>query len=413
MKALILSGGLGREMEPLSKDIPKTMLYLHGKPLIKYLIDGLTELGIKDFVVVVGHLSDSVIRYLQGIQDDSLRIKVVYQGDRKGVSGAILAAKNKFDRDKKFILAHADIIAPIGFYKHLLNSHHRAIMQGNSIDGTVIATLKGNISDYGVIMINEKGFITSVHQNPSETADIGNYIAAGAAILPGEFFFLLEKSLSVEKAYNELINNNAQLQAAIWDDIWIDVGIPWDLLDANKVLFATERRSSIHSTAKISPTAHISGLVIIDKHVVIEHGAVIIGPVFIGKNSYIGTNSLIRDHTAIESYCKIGYSVEIKNSIIQPHTKIGRLSFIGDSVIGSKVQIRSGVTTMNEIGGGGNKPAKVIKLRGNEYDKLGCAIGDGADVGANTVVMPMSIIDNGEEIPPGQVIDKRWKIPEE
>ena len=139
--------GLGREMEPLSEDIPKTMLHLHGKPLIKYIIDGLTELGIKDFVVVVGHLSDSVIRFLQGIQDDSLRIKVVYQGDRKGVSGAILAAKNKFDRDRKFILAHADIIAPIGFYKHLLNSYQRAIKQGNSIDGTVIATLKGNISE--------------------------------------------------------------------------------------------------------------------------------------------------------------------------------------------------------------------------------------------------------------------------
>ncbi|MFW9991345.1 MAG: sugar phosphate nucleotidyltransferase [Candidatus Odinarchaeota archaeon] len=411
MKALILSGGAGTEMEPLSRNVPKTMLYLHGKPVIRYVIDGLINFGIRDFVVVVGHLSDVVIRYLQGIQDERLRIKVVYQGNREGVAGAILAAKTEFDGLEKFVLAHGDIVAPLDFYEHLSNSYQRSIHQ-NKIDGIIITTLKGNISDYGVVTINEKGFITRVIQNPSKTdLHFGNYIVAGAAILPTKYLELLDKSNSVEKAYNDLIDKDYRLQAAIWDSsIWVDLGIPWDLLDGNKLLFEKENRSYIHTTAEISPSAHLSGLVIIDKNVIIDHGAVIKGPVYIGANTYIGTNVLLRDHTSIEANCKIGFSVEIKNSVLQPDTKIGRLSFIGDSVIGRNTQIRSGVTVQNEIGGGGKQKSQTIDLRGNSFDKLGCAIGDGADVGANSVIMPLSVIESGEEIPPGQVVKKRWKM---
>ncbi|MHA2297322.1 MAG: sugar phosphate nucleotidyltransferase [Candidatus Hodarchaeales archaeon] len=413
MKALILSGGVGNEMEPLSRNVPKTMLYLHGKPVLRYVIDGLIDFGIRDFVVVVGHLSDKVIRYLQGIQDKRLRIKAVYQGNRKGVAGAILSAKNEFEGQEKFVLAHGDIIAPLRFYEHLFQSYQRAISQHGSIDGTVITTLKGNISDYGVVSIDEKGYINQLYQYPNKIDQngIGNYIVAGAAILPVKFLNLLEKTVNVEQAYNELLAGNAKLQTAIWDDIWVDLGIPWDMLDASRLLFDKESYSFIHSTAKISPTAHISGIVMIERDVVIDNGAVIKGPVYIGRGSYIGTNALLRDYTSIEAYSKIGFSVEIKNSVLQPRTKVGRLAFIGDSVIGRDVQIRSGVTVQNEIGGGRSR--QTIKLRGYIHEKLGCAIGDGADVGANSVIMPLSVIESGEEIGPGQVVEKRWELVDE
>ncbi|MFW9778562.1 MAG: nucleotidyl transferase, partial [Candidatus Heimdallarchaeota archaeon] len=121
----------------------------------------------------------------------------------------------------------------------------------------------------------------------------------------------------------------------------------------------------------------------------------------IGKNSYIGTNSLIREFSCIEQDCVIGFSTEIKNSVIQPGTKIGRLSFVGDSVVGEQTKLETGVTTMNFLEDIG-QTKKVIK--GRTYTKLGAIIGPKSRIGSNTVLLPTVNIDSNQIISPGSVI---------
>ncbi len=196
--------------------------------------------------------------------------------------------------------------------------------------------------------------------------------------------------------------------ASFWQDEWIDVGYAWDLLAANQDIFKNFEYAKIHKTAKISPSAHISGLVLIEKNVVIDHNAEIVGPCFIGENTYIGTNSLIRDHACIERNCIIGYSVEVKNSVIQPGTKIGRLSFVGDSVVGEKVNFGSGVTTMNVLENVKSQETPRI-IKGRIYKKLGAIIGPNSKIGSNVVMMPGVNVDADQVVSPGMVI--RENIP--
>ena len=404
MKALVLAAGTGTEMMPLSKYSPKTMLRIHGKFVIEYVIDGLIETGIEDFVIVLGHQREKLKRALEEYRRKGINIKVVDQGQKHGIEGAILSAYPTLSGDQPFILAYGDIITPPKFYHHLINS-----FINTAADGSIAVTLMGKSHEFGIASIDDRGFITKILPDPSKDENDTNYIFAGASILPGEFFDILSEEKKLTKALARLLKEQRRICASVWQDEWIDVGYGWDLLTANRNLFVDLNYARIHKSAKISPSAHISGLVVIEKGVTIDHNVEIVGPCYIGKNVYIGTNSLIRDYTCIGAGCNIGFSVEIKNSVLQPKTKIGRLSFVGDSVIGENVLIGSGVTTMNVLRDEEFQKAPQ-QIKGREYHKLGSIIGPNSTIGSNSVIKPFVVIDADQVIPDGSVIKKEKKV---
>ncbi|MHA1973570.1 MAG: sugar phosphate nucleotidyltransferase [Candidatus Hodarchaeales archaeon] len=399
MKALILAGGSGKEMLPLSAYCPKTLLSLHGKAILEYVIEGLIETGFKEFVIVVGHYGEKIEQMVKKYRKRDILIELVDQGDLRGIEGAIQAASGKFQFEGSFLLAYGDIIASSDFYRHLVNSQ-----VNTAADGAIAVTLVGKSSEFGIASIDDHGFISKILPEVQEHEEEANYIFAGACILPNEFFEILHEEKRLTSALARMLKEQRRLCASVWQDEWIDIGYGWDLLEANRDIFGNIEYSRIHKTASISPSAHMSGLVFIEKNVVIDHNAEIVGPCFIGENTYIGTNSLIRDHACIEKNCKIGYSVEIKNSVIQPSTKIGRLSFIGDSVVGEEARIGAGVTTMNDLSTYSYNKTAPRTIKGREFHKLGAIIGPKSEVGSNTVILPTVTISNNQVISPGSVL---------
>ncbi len=403
MKALVLTGGSGKEMLPLSKYCPKTMLKIHGKHVIEYVLDGLIETGVDEFIVVTGHQGKKVQVVLDQYRSRGVNIQTVNQGERKGIEGAILSAQMHFGKDKPFLLAYGDIVAPSMFYHHLLNSYINT-----AADGAISVTLIGKSQEFGIANIDDRGFIKTISPDPSSGDNDTNYIFAGASILPGEFFEILSDEKKLTKALARLLKEQRRICASVWQDEWIDIGYGWDLLAANQDIFKGLDYARIHKSAKISPSAHISGLVLIEEGVTIDHNAEIVGPCFIGKNVYIGTNSLIRNYACIGENSNIGFSVEVKNSVILSNVKIGRLSFVGDSVIGENVIIGSGVTTMNVLRDDELQKSSQ-EIKGRKYHKLGVIIGPNSVIGSNSVIKPYVIIDANQVIPDGTVVKK--KIP--
>ena len=379
------------------------MLTLHGKHFLEYVLDGLVNIGLEEFVVVVGYLGEKIQPIVENYRQMDIHIKVIDQGGRRGIEGAILSTSNQFSESEPFLLAYGDIFAPSRFYQHLMNSYINT-----AADGAIAVTLVGKSSEFGIAAIDDRGFITEIlPETPAKEAD-ANYIFAGASILPGEFFAILKEEDKLTAALARMLQEQRRICASVWLDDWVDVGYPWDLLAANQDAFKTLEYSRIHKTAQISPSAHISGLALIEENVVIDHNAEIVGPCFIGKNCYIGTNSLIRDHSCIERDCNIGYSVEVKNSVIQRGTRIGRLSFVGDSVVGENARLGASVTTMNVLRD--EKSQRIHKtIKGRTYRKLGAIIGPHSIIGSNTVMLSGVEIDAEEVIPPGTVISENIK----
>jgi bifunctional UDP-N-acetylglucosamine pyrophosphorylase/glucosamine-1-phosphate N-acetyltransferase len=157
----------------------------------------------------------------------------------------------------------------------------------------------------------------------------------------------------------------------------MDVGNPWDMLDANLTLM-DPLSSEIKGTVEEGVT--MKGTVIIGEGTVVKSGTCIEGPCIIGKNCRIGPHAFIRGATSINDDCHIGHCSELKNSIIMKGTKIPHFNYVGDSVVGSECNFGAGTKIANLRHDHAN-----VKVCGKDTrkKKFGAVIGDGVQFGIN------------------------------
>ncbi len=154
--------------------------------------------------------------------------------------------------------------------------------------------------------------------------------------------------------------------------------------------------------AKRFPGATIGNKVFIGEGTVVEPGAMIQGPAIIGNNCQIRHNAYIRENVIIGDDCLVGNSTEIKNSILFNNAVAPHFNYIGDSVLGHKAHLGAGAVLSNFKALPGNV---TVDKDGEHFDtgllKFGALIGDGAEIGCNSVLNPGSIIGRGAIIYPG------------
>lgn len=178
---------------------------------------------------------------------------------------------------------------------------------------------------------------------------------------------------------------------------------PWDLLRANELYVSSLTENAIQG--EVHPLAVIEGIVHIGPGTRILPGVFIEGNVIIGVNCKIGPNCYIRGHTSIGDNCHIGQSVEIKNCLILPNTNVGHLSYIGDSVLGEKVNLGAGTTTSNLRHDGKNHHSMVHGvLVDTGRRKFGTIIGDHVHTGINTSIYPGRKLWPHTTTRPGQIV---------
>ncbi len=177
----------------------------------------------------------------------------------------------------------------------------------------------------------------------------------------------------------------------------------WDLLHASEMLISRMKDHTLKGM--IHPMAIIDGVVDIGRGTRILPGVFIEGQVIIGSNCKIGPNCYIRGNTSIGDHCHIGQSVEIKNSIILSDTNIGHLSYVGDSIIGEKVNLGAGTVTSNLRHDGKNHRTFVDgELVDTGRRKFGTIIGDGVHTGINTSIYPGRKLFPGTTTRPGEIV---------
>lgn len=170
------------------------------------------------------------------------------------------------------------------------------------------------------------------------------------------------------------------------DDSFL-IRYPWEFIELNEHFVANLTEPDYQGD--VSPAAHIDGIVQVGKGSKILPGVVIEGNVVIGKNCKVGPNCYLRGSTTIGDGCHIGQAVEIKNSIVGHGSSVGHLSYVGDSVIGNKVNFGAGTITSNLRHDGTNHRSLVRdELIDTGRRKFGAIIGDGTHTGILTAIYP-------------------------
>ena len=178
----------------------------------------------------------------------------------------------------------------------------------------------------------------------------------------------------------------------------MDVGNPWDMLDANLTLMGN-LSPDIKGTVEEGVTLH--GTVIVGEGSVVKSGTYIEGPCIIGKNCRIGPHAYIRGATSIGDDCHIGHCSELKNSIIMNGTKIPHFNYIGDSIIGTECNFGAGTKIANLRHDHAN-----IRVCGKDTrrKKFGAVIGDGVQFGINCSINVGTIIGSNARFAPNSYV---------
>ena len=390
MKALILSAFGGENLFPFTSSRPKVMLPIANTNFLESTLVKIKDIGIKEVIIVIGKYGEQIVDHFGTGESIGLTIQYVRQDKPRGIRDAILMTKNFFD-DEFFMLVYPDSSSSGNIYRNVFDIFSSSGKPVASITHTNTA------ENFGTVFLNTDLSIKRVVEKPSKK-EIANYVLSGAFILPKSFFKLLS-DMEMDESLNSLVSDSG-LISAIWEQGWLDPQWPWELLNVNKMLMDDWNVANVDTSVQLRGSIQFRGPVIIESNVIIEDGTSISGPCFIGKNSYIGNGVLIRPYTSIGPNSVIGFGVELKNCILMGSSRVGRLSFIGDSVVGEKTEFGSGTMTLNQSQ---EESVKVLMPSGLEdtgLEKLGALIGDGCKIGASNTFAPGSILPTESTIPP-------------
>jgi len=401
MQAIILTAGEGTRMRPLTLTRPKTMLPIAGKPILQYNIEALRENGIKDLIMITGYQEAKVKDYFNDGSKFGVNIRYHTQTEQLGTADAIRYAEDHVKDD--FIVLNGDIITEPGVITNLLSYHEK-----KQADTIIVLRKVEDPSQFGVVKI-EGDNITDIIEKPAAEKAPGNLINTGIYLFNSKIFDFIQKTKPSTRGEYEItdsikmqIENGLTIKGIISKRHWIDVGKPWELLEANETLL---KNIKTDIKGEIEENVTIHGPIILGKGSIIRSGTYIIGPVYIGKNSTIGPNSYIRANTSIGDNVSIGNAVEIKNSIIMDKTNINHLTYIGDSVIGENCNLGAGTNIANLRFDDNNIKMTIKKEKMDTgHRKLGVIFADNVKTGVNSSFNPGIKVGAKSWIGPGSII---------
>ena len=384
MKAVILAANRSTRLSPFIETRCKPMIRIAGQYILENTIFFLREAGIHDIVLVVNHQQDMIRHYFGSGQTHGVNIEYIIQDDLEGIGHALSLCRSSLEK-KPFLLVYGDIMTDGNSFLSILQTY-------SEIDREVaLITLPESSKEFGNVYLDHEMRISRIVEKP--VANQANYVFAGMFVLFPKIFELLTKNHNdISICYEQIIESTG-LQACLWEKGWIDMIYPWHILDANKMLMNSWQTSEIDSSVKLLGHVHMEGAVRIGPKVIIESGTVLKGPCYVGSNSYVGNNSLIRKFSAIGPNSIVGYGSELKNCVLFGKNDVGRLSFVGDSVIGENVKSGSGFTTVNHKVD--NSQIRYESESGpieTGLKKLGSFVGDNVSIGARHTFGPGSIV---------------------
>ena len=401
MKAVVLAAGRGGRLKPFTLTRPKHLLPVGGAPLLEWMLRRLGDAGVDEVLVVTHYMEEAIKDRFGAGSELGLKISYTRQEEMLGTADAFAVAE-RFVDGEDFIGVYGDLYLSLEAIKAVVDAHEK----GETML-TVVPFDKAHL--YGVVELKDDMVIRIVEKPPAGMMS-SNLANAGIYYFTPEIFRWIRETKPSERQEYEItdslrmmIESGSSVRAVtISQGDWLDVGLPWNLLDVN------ERALTLIEPAvegEVEEGAHVSGDVRICKGARIRSGAYIEGPAIIGEDSDIGPNCYIRPSTSIGSGVRIGNACEVKNSIVMDGTHIAHLSYVGDSIIGENCNLGAGTITANIRF---DERHISVNIKGERIDsgrrKLGALIGDDVQTGINVSLMPGVKIGPGAWIAPGMTL---------
>jgi mannose-1-phosphate guanylyltransferase len=347
MKAVVLAGGEGTRLKPLTYKRPKPLMPVAGRPCIDYVLQALASSGFHEIVVTTAYMSDALIKSIGDGLDYNASILYSFEENPAGTAGAVRRVGNFFD--DTFVVAMGDILCDVD-YKALYDFHKR---KGAAV--TIALTEVSDPTQYGVVGLDRNDRIVKFKEKPTKDEAFSNLVNAGIYVLESEILEFVPPDQKFDFSrdlFPKLLSKGLSLYGWRIEGVWMDIGQPHDLWKASMAV-VRRRGKPLHRDDVIS-----EGPVILDPTAQLEAGLTIRGPCYVGpavllrrggvvdnsclhEGARIDPNAVIRNSLVLEN-SSIGEGAEIVESVVSRDCVIGDRAKIVSSIIGEGMTVRAG-----------------------------------------------------------------------
>ncbi|RXI99448.1 NDP-sugar synthase [Anaerobacillus alkaliphilus] len=353
MKGVIMAGGKGTRLRPLTCNIPKPMVPLCHKPVMEYGIELLKEYGITEIAVTLQYLPDIIKSYFGDGSQFGVNLHYFEETSPLGTAGSIKNAESFLD--EPFVVISGDALTDFDLKKGIV------FHQKKSALATIFMKQVSNPLDFGVIKTNEKNEIIRFLEKPNWNEVFSDTINTGIYVLDPEVFQYLEPGVRTDFSrdlFPLLLKEKKALYGYRAEGYWADVG--------SLATYRETQFDMLNKKVKVALTGkEVKSGVWIGENVIIEEGVTLNGPLSIGDGAVLRTGVIVDDN------CVVG-----RNTVLSTNSSLKQSILWNDVYVGDKSELRG--TTICR--------GTTLKHTVSLYEAS--AVGDHCTIGANVIVKP-------------------------
>lgn len=326
-QAIILAAGEGQRLRPFTAGRPKVMLKVGGKPLLEYVIQAVSDNGIRDVVIVTGYHREQILDYFGGGAAWGIDIHYVVQEQQAGTAHALAQAAGW--ADDEFLILPGDHFIDGRTIKDICHADSPALLTALVPEADTVR--------YGVLELVD-GMVRSVVEKPREPCCAP--VSTGIFAFDRSVFDYLAGEADLPGVINRVVGDGVEIKAIPVDGPWLDIVFPRDILALNSFLLLQNPEKVIEGV--VEDGVAIRGNVVTGAGTRIRSGSYLTGPVIIGGGCDIGPGTVIGSGSSIGHNVRIGPHCVIENSVIGDDVEMGAGCFLASGVIDGGCRIGPG-----------------------------------------------------------------------
>ena len=359
MKAVVIAGGEGKSLRPVTCTVSKSMINIMGKPVLGYIIDLLSKNGFDEIAVTTRYLSEDIENFIEE-SDYDFNIYTVCEENISGTAGSVKNAAK--DWQEPFLVINGDCICDIELSKVML--YHKSVMA----DVTVVCSTSDNPCDFSTVNLNRNGSIDSFCEKPDWSHTSSDLVNTGIYVINPAVLEFIPDNVQydfVAHLFPEMLQEGKRLYGYQTDNAW------YRITDIKSVRHCIKELMT-HKTNVTLPIGK-NGLFAADK--IPEGDFSVVPPVYFGRNVTVGSNCVIGPFTVLNDGVSVADNSRIKKSVIGNNSVIGANCDLIGSYTGSNCVIKS----------------NTVCLEGSCIGD-GCTVNSGSTVSNNVFVWPGKIL---------------------
>lgn len=320
VKAVVLAGGFGTRLRPLTNLIPKPLVPIAGTPLIQRIMNTIPS-SVEEVIVAAGYRAGDIEKYFE-TREQGIAVKVVTEHRPLGTAGALWNLRNSLD--STFFVLNGDVLNSLPLEQmHAFHEQRGAL-------ATISLWKVPDPSAFGIVRLEDGSVITEFKEKPTREEAFSNLINAGTYIMTPEIFeHMNHENFSLEREIFPMLTKG-RLHGFTFDGYWIDCGSREMFLRAQNMLMDREKLG-IEKSVKIDGCS-------LNRPVAVERGARLRG-VRLGPNAYIEKGAKIEEGSSVENSAvlansSIGRNCRITGSIICPGAVVGDSTVSDNQILG-------------------------------------------------------------------------------